>query len=519
MTRILSILLAGLIATPASADFTLTILHTNDFHARFEPISKYNSTCAPEDNAAGECFGGSARLATAIAEAKASAVNPLLVSGGDQFQGSLFYTLYKGKLAAELMNSMGYDAMAVGNHEFDDGPQVLRTFMDAVNFPVLMANADVSQEPHLAGSVEKSIILERHGEKLGVIGLVPQDTAEGSKPGDNVVFTNPIDAVQTQVDLLAEQGIDKIIVLSHSGYGIDLALAEQTTGVDVIVGGHSHTYLRSDDPSSSGPYPTMVGDTAIVQAFAYGKYLGRLEVVFDEAGKVTSASGAPILMDASVAEAEDIKARITEAAVPLEEVRSKVVAEAAEEINGNRAVCRSRECPMGTLVADALLARTAGQGVEIALTNGGGLRASIDAGPVTMGEVFTVLPFQNTLSTFRIPGATLLEALENGVSQITDGAGRFPQVAGMSFTVNPLAPVGERIADAMIGDTPLEADRFYTVASNNFLRNGGDGYDMFKDAEDAYDFGPDIADVVAEYLAKQTPYTPYIDGRIKMVPR
>ncbi|MEL7205014.1 MAG: multifunctional 2',3'-cyclic-nucleotide 2'-phosphodiesterase/5'-nucleotidase/3'-nucleotidase, partial [Pseudomonadota bacterium] len=113
MTRILPILLAGLIATPASADFTLTILHTNDFHARFEPISKYNSTCAPEDNAAGECFGGSARLATAIAEAKASAVNPLLVSGGDQFQGSLFYTLYKGKLAAELMNSMGYDAMAV----------------------------------------------------------------------------------------------------------------------------------------------------------------------------------------------------------------------------------------------------------------------------------------------------------------------------------------------------------------------------------------------------------------------
>ncbi|MEL7204143.1 MAG: 5'-nucleotidase C-terminal domain-containing protein, partial [Pseudomonadota bacterium] len=424
-----------------------------------------------------------------------------------------------GKLAAELMNSMGYDAMAVGNHEFDDGPQVLRTFMDAVNFPVLMANADVSQEPHLAESVEKSIILERHGEKLGVIGLVPQDTAEGSKPGDNVVFTNPADAVQTQVNLLAEQGIDKIIVLSHSGYGIDLALAEQTTGVDVIVGGHSHTYLSSDDPSSSGPYPTMVGDTAIVQAFAYGKYLGRLEVVFNEAGKVTSASGAPILMDASVAEAEDVKARITEAAVPLEEVRSKVVAEAAEEINGNRAVCRSRECPMGTLVADALLARTAGQGVEIALTNGGGLRASIDAGPVTMGEVFTVLPFQNTLSTFRVSGATLLEALENGVGQITDGAGRFPQVAGMSFTVNPLAPVGERIADAMIGDTPLEPDRMYTVVSNNFLRNGGDGYAMFEDAEDAYDFGPDIADVVAEYLAQQTPYTPYTDGRIKMAPR
>ncbi len=519
MKRFLPVAFAALLATPASADFALTILHTNDFHARFEPISKYNSTCAPEDNEAGECFGGSARLATAMKEAKASAVNPLLVSGGDQFQGTLFYTLYKGQLAAEIMNEMGYDAMAVGNHEFDDGPAGLRGFMDTVNFPVLMANADVSQEPQLAGTVDKSVVIERYGEKLGIIGLVPQDTAEGSSPGDSVIFTNPADAVQHEVDRLTEQGIDKIILLSHSGYGIDLRLAEETTGVDVIVGGHSHTYLSSDDPAASGPYPTMVGDTAIVQAFAYGKYLGKLEVVFDDAGKVTSASGAPILMDASVAEDAAIKARIAEAAVPLDEVRNEVVAEAAEEINGNRVVCRSGECPMGNLVADAMLARTAAQGVEIALTNGGGLRASIDAGPVTMGEVFTVLPFQNTLSTFRVSGATLVDALENGVSQITDGAGRFPQVAGMTFVVNPLAPVGERISDVLVGGAPIDPDRLYAVASNNFLRTGGDGYAMFKDADDAYDFGPDVADVLAEYLAQNTPYTPYTDGRIKLVPR
>ena len=516
MKHILPILFAGLIATPASADFTLTILHTNDFHARFEPISKYNSTCAPEDNEAGDCFGGSARLATAMEAAKASVTNPILVSGGDQFQGTLFYTLYKGQLAAEIMNEMGYDAMAVGNHEFDDGPAGLRGFMEAVNFPVLMANADVSQEPELAGKVQKSIVLERHGEKLGFIGLVPQDTAEGSSPGDNVIFTNPADAVQHEVDRLTEQGIDKIILLSHSGYGVDLALAKETTGVDVIVGGHSHTYLSSEDPSSSGPYPTMVGDTAIVQAMAYGKYLGQLEVVFDEAGKVTSASGNPILMDASVAEHEGIKARITEAAVPLEEVRNKVVAQAAAQIDGNRVLCRAGECPMGNLVADAMLDRTASQGVEIALTNGGGLRASIDAGPVTMGEVFTVLPFQNTLSTFRISGAALKDALESGVSQISDGAGRFPQVAGMSFAVNPTAPVGARVSDVMVGGAPLEMDRMYAVASNNFLRNGGDGYSMFEDAEDAYDFGPDVADVLAEYLAENTPYTPYTDGRIDM---
>ncbi len=136
----------------ASADYTLTILHTNDFHARFEPISKYDSAAVrAEDNTEGKCFGGSARLVTAVEAAKARTNNYLLVDGGDQFQGTLFYTYYKGKAAAEMMNKMGYDAMTVGNHEFDDGPEVLRGFMDAVDFPILMSNADVSGEPLLAG--------------------------------------------------------------------------------------------------------------------------------------------------------------------------------------------------------------------------------------------------------------------------------------------------------------------------------------------------------------------------------
>ena len=131
----------------AMADFSLTILHTNDFHARFEPINRFDSGCKEEDNQAGKCFGGSARLQTAIATARARAVNSILVDGGDQFQGTLFYTYYKGKLAAEMMNQMGYDAMTVGNHEFDDGPEVLRGFVDSVDFPVLMSNADYSGEP------------------------------------------------------------------------------------------------------------------------------------------------------------------------------------------------------------------------------------------------------------------------------------------------------------------------------------------------------------------------------------
>jgi len=503
-------------ASTAMADYTLTILHTNDFHARFEPINKYDSTCKAQDNEEGKCFGGSARLATAIEAARERAENPVLFDGGDQFQGTLFYTYYKGQLTAEMMNRLGYDAMTVGNHEFDDGPEVLRGFLNAVEFPVLMSNADVSQEPLLAGQIMKSTVIERAGEKIGLIGLTPEDTHELASPGPNVIFTPPVDAVQGEVDKLSDAGVNKIIVLSHSGYATDLRVARETSGVDVIVGGHSNTYLSNDDDRAQGPYPTMVGDTAVVQAYAYGKFLGELNVVFNEAGVITSATGGPLIMDAAVPEDTGVKERIGEAAQPLDEIRNRVVAEAVTAISGARVMCRAGECEMGNLVADAMLDRVKGQGVEIAFMNGGGLRASIDAGPVTMGEVLTVLPFQNTLSTFRVDGATLLKALENGVSQIEEGAGRFPQVAGMSFAVDITAPAGDRVRNVMVGGEALDMKRLYALVSNNYLRNGGDGYKMFRDAQDAYDFGPDVADVTAEYLASQGPYSAYTDGRIKL---
>ncbi len=507
---------AGLALTGgmAAADYNLTILHTNDFHARFEPISKFDSGCSAEDDAAGECFGGSARLVTAIADARARSNNSILVDGGDQFQGTLFYTYYKGALAAEMMNKMGYDAMTVGNHEFDDGPEVLRGFMDAVTFPVLMSNADVSAEPLLADTLAKSIVIERGGEKLGLIGLTPEDTDELASPGPNITFSDPVAAVQGEVDKLTAEGVNKIIVLSHSGYRTDQRVAAETTGVDVIVGGHSNSLLSNSVEGADGPYPTMVGSTAIVQAYAFGKFLGELNVTFDDAGNVTAATGEPIIIDAAVAKDPATEARIAEAAAPLEEIRNKVVAETATEIIGVREECRARECAMGNLIADAMLARVKDQGIEIAIQNGGGIRSSIDAGEVTMGEVLTVLPFQNTLSTFQVTGATIVAALENGVSEHEEGAGRFPQVAGMSYTFDVSQPAGSRISDVMVGGAPIDLEKVYGVVSNNYVRNGGDGYDMFETAENAYDFGPDLADVTAEFMAANAPYQPYLDGRI-----
>jgi len=508
----------ALTAGAASADYTLTILHTNDFHDRYEPISQYDGPCSAEDNTAGECFGGSARLVTALAEARARSNNTILVDGGDQFQGTLFYTYYKGVMTAEFMNRLGYDAMTVGNHEFDDGPEVLAGFVDAVEFPVLMSNADISMEPTLKEKIAKSTVIEKGGEKIGLIGLTPVDTPEIASPGKNIIFTEPAGAVQAEVDKLTAEGVTKIIVLSHSGYLVDQKVAAETTGVDVIVGGHDNTYLSNTAENAVGPYPTMVGDTAIVQAYAYGKFLGELNVTFDDAGKIVSATGEPLIMDAAVAEDAPTVERIAELAKPLDEIRNKVVAEAGAEIDGNRDNCRQIECTMGNLVADAQLARVKDQGVTISLANSGGLRASIDAGEVTMGEVLTVLPFQNTLSTFEMTGAGLLEALENSVSQYEEKAGRFLQVAGMKYTFDIAQPVGSRISDVMVDEggtyVPIDPAKTYLVVSNNFVRQGGDGFAMFIDAANAYDYGPDLADVVAEFMAANGPYAPYLDGRI-----
>jgi 5'-nucleotidase len=530
MKTLLSLTAASVLALcgAAQADYSLTVLHTNDFHSRVEPISKYDSACGEEDNAEGKCFGGYARLVTGVEKARGMTNNSILVDGGDQFQGSLFYTYYKGKVAAEMMNKLGYDGMTVGNHEFDDGPEVLAGFMDAVDFPVLMSNADVSAEPALAGKLMPSTIIERGGEKIGMIGLTPQDTGELSSSGKNVVFSDPSEAVAREVAAMEAEGVNKIIVLSHSGYFVDLKVAREVGGIDVIVGGHSNTFLSNISDKAAGPYPTMVEGpdgtpTAVVQAYAYGKFLGALDVTFDDNGVVTEASGEPIIMDGEVVEDGGTKERISELAVPLDEIRNKVVSESAALIQGDRAVCRVEECEMGNLVADAMLTRVADQGIQIAITNSGGLRASIDEGPVTMGEVLTVLPFQNTLSTFQLKGSDVIAALENGVSQVEEVAGRFPQVSGIKFTWDPsVAPNEGRIQSVEVMEngswTALDPDKTYGVVSNNFMRGGGDGYSVFETAGmNAYDFGPGLDQVLADYMVENLPYAPFKDGRISQV--
>ena len=518
-------ILAGLgAAAPAAADTTLHLLHINDLHSRIQPINRFDSTCGAEDDAAGECFGGVARVATAIntlrGELEAAGENVLVLDAGDQFQGSLMYTTYKGEVEAEFMEAIGFDVMAVGNHEFDDGPENLATFADLVSFPIISGNLDLSQSNVLDEEmIPDHVVLDVNGVQVGVISALATDTAETSSPGPSIIFQDEIEALQADVDALTEQGVNIIIALTHVGLPMDIAIAEAVTGIDVIVGGHSHTYLSSSDPDRAGAYPTMITNpdgafVPIVQAYAYSKYLGHLEVTFDDEGNVVYASGDTMVLDASVEPDAEIAARVMELAGPIEEAMAEVIGESADVIEGSREVCRAMECAMGNLVADAMLERVADQGIQVAIQNGGGLRATIDGGEITMGEVFTVLPFQNTLATFELSGAGIVEALENGVSAVEEGAGRFPQVSGMSYVFDLSQEPGSRVSDVMVGGEPIDLEATYGVVSNNYMRGGGDGYATFTTAENAYDFGPGLEEVVATYLGENSPYTPYTDGRI-----
>ncbi|MBW8447702.1 MAG: 5'-nucleotidase C-terminal domain-containing protein [Arenimonas sp.] len=519
----------ALSAGGALADFELNILHINDFHSRVEAINKYDSTCSAEEAGKNECFGGIARVKTAIDSRRAELkdANLLVLDAGDQFQGSLFYTTYKSAPIAEFMNGIGFDAMAIGNHEFDDGPEELARFIEALKFPLISGNVLAGLNTPIADKYKPYIIKEFGAEKVAVVSVLATDTDETSSPGEDVLFVDEIGYLKDAVKELEAAGVNKIVLLSHVGYVKDQEIAKAVDGIDVIVGGHSHTLLSSTDEKAAGPYPTLVKnpagkDVPIVTAYAYSKYLGDLKIVFDDAGAVKTAEGAPKLLDASVTPDEAFTAKVAELGAPIEELKQKEIGETADVIDGSRDVCRTAECSMGNLVADAMVDRVKDQGVTIAIQNGGGLRASIDAGTVTMGEALTVLPFQNTLATFKLKGSDIVTALENGLSQIEEAAGRFPQVSGLKYSFDKSKPAGSRVVSVEVKDgdnfVALDPEKLYGVATNNYMRAGGDGYKIFASAgQNAYDFGPGLETVLADFIAKNSPYKPYTDGRITEV--
>ena len=507
-------LTAALAAAQSDATWQLTIMHTNDTHANHDPLSSGS--------------GGVTRQAAVVEQIRAQADNSLLLESGDRFTGTLFHAQYLGQDQALIMNLMGYDAMSLGNHEFDNGDDILAAFIDAVDFPVLAANVDFSASPHLAGKVAPYAVLDVNGEQVGVIGLLTADTTNKSRPGAELVFSDDYSGIAQQyVDELTGMGVNKIILLTHLGLGLDMRVASEVSGVDVIVGGDSHTLLSNMYAAAEDSYPVVVESpdgqpVYIVQAGDQNEFLGRLNVTFDAAGVITRASGDIILLSQFITPNADMDDLVEELREPLTALLEQEVGASAVAMDNG--TCRNEECTIGNLIADAVRQET---GVQIVFLNGGGIRAGIDEGVVTLGEVRTVLPFGNLVSTFELSGADVVAALENGVSRVNDergGTGRFPQVSGLRYTWDLSQEVGSRIVsvDVLNAETgeyaPIDPEAMYRVAANDFMRSGGDEYYVFRDnAVNAYDFGRPLDTVVIEYFGANSPVHPQLEGRITNV--
>lgn len=506
------------------------ILHINDMHSRIEHVASSDGTCGGRALEESRCIGGAARLATAIrnrrAELQGQGVPVLTLDAGDQSQGTLFYTTYGGKAEIEMMNLIGFDAMTLGNHEFNRGPDSLAEMLATAQFPIVSGNTRVESRHPLAQHIRDHLIVESGDLKIAILGVTTPDTVFLSSPGEMVTFDDPAEHLNAAIARLKGDGVHNIVVLSHLGFVQDQALAAAVDGISLIVGGHSHTLLSNTVEGAPG-YATMVASPSgravpIVQAYAFSRYLGDLAVEFGEDGTVVSATGDTIeLSMALFEEAPDVLARIEELRGPIAQLTATPVTELAAPIDGSRENCRARECEMGNTVADAMLARVSGLGATIALANGGGLRASLEAGTITLGDVLTVLPFQNKLFTMELQGSAIVAALEHGVNGVEEAQGRFPQVAGLRFRLDVSVPpnggrvsnVEVRAADGSWG--PIDPDAVYTIVTNDFMAGGGDGFAMLRDfGTNRYDTAIDLADALAEYLSANAPFAPALDGRI-----
>jgi len=496
-----------------SPAFRLRVLHTNDHHARIEPVTGSD----------GPIHGGVSRRKTLIDQARGEAGPPvLLVDAGDVFQGTLYFNLFNGMADLEFYNAMGYEAMAIGNHEFDKTQADLATFIRNANFPVMSANIQVDGSSPLAGLIRPNTIIEKGGKKIGIFSLTPPDTGElalGALPGTGVTFTSPVEAARAQVQALRDAGADYIMGLTHVGITVDREIARQVAGISLIVGGHSHTPMGPMNNVGNPPYPELIAgpdgrQVVVVTDWEWGRWLGDITVAWGADGRVVDVQGNPKEVLPSIAPDPGFEARIATFKAEVDAFTRRVIGSTAVALNGARTDVRSGETNLGNLVAEAMLERARGRGAQIAVTNGGGIRASIPAGEVTVGQVLEVLPFGNTLAVTTITGAQLRAALENGVSQVESGGGRFPQIAGFRFTYDPAQPAGSRVTSITVGGGAVDPGASYTVATNNFMLVGGDGYTAFAEGSNRADTGFILADLVEQYIAANSPVNIGTDGRI-----
>lgn len=570
LTLALLLLAVSLSACNGSSDnrsahrpITVTVLHTNDTHSRLEPFPRDDELSASN---AGPQQGGTARRKTLIEQIRAREPHVLLLDAGDNFQGTLFYNAWKGSAEVMALNALGYDALTLGNHEFDRGPaelgRALRgepvTIADAayptekLQAPLVATNVDASDEPALVGLFRPSVVVERGGEDFGVLGIVTEDVPRASSPGRNLHFLDYIASVQAEADRLTAQGVNKIILLSHYGYALDVEKAAQLRGVDLIISGHDHALLG--DPATvetvapgqgarvKGPYPTVVNGrdgapVLIVSAYEWGRWLGQIHVHFDERGIAqlwqsqpifvrgcAFANGAVDCRQQIALEEPTIKAQIARYREPIDTFAKTLIGQAGMFFDGSRDPgVRTQEMPLGNLIADLLLTSAArSDQAAAAIINGGAIRASLNPGDVTFEDALNVLPFGNTLMVVDLSGEALVAALDHGLAQ--PGAGAFPQVAGLKLRYCPSLPCAGalrsngRVTELTVNGDPVQFSATYRIATNSFIAGGGDAYAPFEDAcaSGAYcrDTGLLELDLLVEEFKNHSPVIRSIEGRL-----
>ena len=510
----LALVMAFSLAIPAGAanwddDLTghIVILHTNDVHGA---IDNYASVAALED------------------AYEAAGAQVLLMDAGDFSQGSTSVNVSEGATAVELMNMAGYDVATTGNHEFDFGYANLKTLMEQAEFPILAANA-FTAEGELAMD-EANHTFQLGDVTVGVFGLATPETATKAHPAklEGVTFLAEDElfaCAQEQVDELTAAGCDYIICLGHLGIDAEstgnrsIDLLENVTGIDVFIDGHSHSTQSDIAEETNGT--GMVGDTVLTSTGTKLESVGVVDIAADGTIDASTLSMEELNATEGFTPDQDIATRVSEINAQIEEDMGQVIGTSEVDLDGVRENVRASETNLGDLITDAMLWQ-AGQDneeVDAAITNGGGIRASIAAGDITKKSVNDVLPFGNTLYVVELTGAELLEALEASTYCTPEPVGAFPQVAGIEFTINTGAAydAGEnypgttyaeptsinRVTILTVGGQAFDADATYTIVTNDFLAAGGDTYYAFSAAESGYDTGISLDQVVMDYITEE----------------
>ena len=489
--------------TSTTKDLTghIVILHTNDVHGG---------------------IAGYAKLAAVKESYTASGAYTLLVDAGDYIQGDPTVSASQGKTAIELMNSTGYDAATVGNHEFDYGYANLKTISAQANFPILAANV---QYNGATAFDSHTIFTAANGKKIGVFGLETPETATKAHPAkiQGVTFVGGQDMMklaQTEVDTLKAAGCDYVICLGHLGIDAEstgnrsIDVLNAVTGIDVFIDGHSHSTLDQIKAATNGT--GKVGNAYLTSTGTKLANVGVVDIAPD--GTITTSN---VPLDTLTAENADTAAVIQRIQQQIDADYGAVFAQSEVQLNGEKAQVRTGETNLGDLITDAMLwqAGTLGEKVDAAISNGGGIRASLSVGALTKKDINTVLPFGNTLYLVKLTGAQLLEALEASTCSLPESIGAFPQVSGIEYTVNtgakfsstenyPGSTYGKpnavnRVTIQSVGGAAFDPAETYTIVTNDFLGAGGDTYYTFKSSPVGYDTGVPLDEVLMDYITAQ----------------